>query len=432
MPSRRDARAVAVGLLFASLGVMVLTLALSLLSQEAWSYAVCLGLYVAKLTVERWLGVTSPLTLALALVYGALLGAALGGLELAGYAGVVIFAWLALVVGGLLLAGRPFTVFYTHGRGLPSLHKWISYVWLATYCSSLVATAALMPHPSFVIVPTLLCVAAACLTVLISFVWFGRGNERRKTFTRGQFSIEQLDGQDPRLVEFAGFYASVLTTERRTGRASMSSEELTKEILRQERALGRASVAFICHIDGTLVGTLRCILDDSRAEFAYERELQTPFTPLREQGRVMVVGRLAIAPEFRARPDVVNGLFAAFIDLALEKDVSYVISDAYPYVLPTYLKLGFEVLFPRSDERFRIHRYGLVSHPVLLDLEQMILSKSSPDDMQFGLYDVAHPYLAERWFKRLVLRRFVRRCLRRRRPNGIQEVQAMLPRAAAA
>jgi len=423
----RDQRAVAVAFFFVSLGVMVLTLLLTLFFQSDWGYLLCVGMYATKVYAERRNGITSPLSISILAAYIAMLCASLAGVDYTGYAGAIIFTWLSVVVAVLLAIGRPFTTFYSHGRGLPSLHRVVSYIWLATYLSALAATLALIPNPLFLFVPALICIAGASATVFISFCWFGASNQRQKSFRKGDFDFTQITNAGADFQSFCDFYAQNIANDPRQGSGDKTWQEISSVVRDAETKLGADSVIFVCKHNGAIVGTIRCIVDRPGRPFPTEADIQSSFDPLRKRGRLMAVGRLAIADAYRARPDVMSGLFGGFVDLALEHDVSYVVSAGFTYVLPTYLKLGFAVLFSRADRRNNVRMsHGYVTHPVLLDFAELVTSKADPKDMKFGLYEVTNKYIAERWYKRAIVRRFLQRLQGKKRLAGLDDVRAIL------
>jgi hypothetical protein len=73
--------------------------------------------------------------------------------------------------------------------------------------------------------------------------------------------------------------------------------------------------------------------------------------------------------------------------------------------LPIYLKLGFEILFPRSDKRHAVWMsQGFTCHPIFLNFSSLIINRKSESDSKFNFGEQINRYLAERWYKRTVLR----------------------------
>lgn len=422
-----DGRAIAIAFMFASMGIMVITLVMTLFFQSEWSYVICAGIYAAKVAAERKYGITSPMSISILMVYLGMLAAALAGVDYTGYAGIIIFTWLFVVVGVLLAIGRPFTTFYSHGLGLPNVHRTVSVLWLTAYGSALVSSIALMPHPMFVVLPALMCMAGGISTVFVSFVWCGKGNERKRSFRRDGFDFRQIVNSGSEFVEVCDFYAKNIANDPHQATEGKPWEEVSAAVQKSELALGKDSVIFVCREGDRIVGSIRCVLDKAGRKFPTEADIDSSFDPLRRFGKLMLVGRLAIDEEYRSRPDVMSGLFGAFVDLALEKDISYVISAGFRQGLPTYLKLGFQMMFDKKDRRHGVRMsHGFVTYPVLLTFEHMVLSKARAEDMKFGLYDVANKYIAERWFKRTIVRLFIRRMRGLTPPVDIDEIRLAL------
>ena len=103
------------------------------------------------------------------------------------------------------------------------------------------------------------------------------------------------------------------------------------------------------------------------------------------------------------------------------------LSAGFQHVLPIYRRVGFDHLFPESDARHGVRMaHGFVSYPVLLNFRQMIFARVGNDQPKTDLKSTANPYLAERWYKRALLRRWTRNWLGRTAPESIDEVRALL------
>ncbi|MBK6616486.1 hypothetical protein [Ottowia sp.] len=408
--ARPGATQVAVAFLGISLGVMVVTIMLTLFLPSEFGYGSCALLYAAKVYAERRNGITSPLSISLLFAYVVLLVTLIAGVDSTGYSGVVIFSWLLFVVGGLLVIGKPFTTFYSHGKGLPALHLTVSLIWITTYASALAATLLLMPNVLFVIVPALLCFAGGMATLFVNFVWCGKANERKTSFNKGEFAFRQISHDEPAFREFCELYGKGIANDPKQSDGTKTWQEVADVVESSERKLGADSVVFICTFEGRMVASIRCVLDRPGRPFPTEADIDSSFNELRKHGRLMLIGRLTIEDEFRGRPDIVNGLFACFVDLALEKDISFVLSAGFRHVLPIYMKLGFDFLFERSDRRHGVRMsHGFVSYPVVLDFTEMVMRRVDQESTKFDFYGVTNKFMAERWFKRTLLRRFLSR-----------------------
>lgn len=419
-----DSARIATAFMLLSIGVMLPTLALALLLQTAASHLICAAIYGGKVAVERRCGIISPLTLTLLACYLGLWAAGMAGVDLEGYTGVVVFSVLAVLVGGLLAAGRPFTTYYSHGRGNPHVHRLVSWIWLGTYLLAIAATLLLIPDRSFMVVPPAICLAGACATLFVSFCWTG---PRRSSFSVGDLSFAPLASDDPRFAEVCHFYAQAIAQDPRQGFGELSVDQVADQVRASERAAGERSHVFVCWQRERIVGCVRCLIDQPGVPFPTEVDGGFSLDPLRRLGRVMVVGRLAIADDARARPDVLSNLFACFVNLALEHDVDWVLSAGFRHVLPTYMRLGFELLFHRSDARHGVRMsHGYISHPVLLDFRRLIFERARVDAAKLDFYGVTNKLLAERYYKRALVRGWFAAATARRRPQDIHAVRALL------
>lgn len=427
LPARANAAAVGVAFMFISLGAMVLSIVLSLFLPPLVGYPICMVLYGIKIGIERRHGITSPLSISLLMAYMGLLSAELTGHETMGYSGVVIFSWMIVVVGALLVAGRPFTTFYSGGKGLPGVHVTTSVIWLTTYALSLFTTLALMPNALFTVVPIAICLAGGLATLFINFVWCGRSNERQTSFRREDFQFEQISQAGADFKAFCELYAKGIVNDPKQSDGTKTWQEVAAVVEAAERSLGEDSVVFVCKHEGRLVGSIRCVLDRPGRPFPTEADIDSSFDPLRAHGRVCAIGRLTIEESYRGRGEIINGLFAGFVDLALENDVSYVISAGFRHVLPTYMKLGFEFMFDREDPRHGMRMsHGFVTYPVIFNFAEMVLNRANKTEAKFDFYGVTNKYLAERWFKRKVCLRFLHRLIGKSTPQTLDELRSLL------
>ena len=426
--ARGPSAGVAVAFMFASLGAMVMSIVLALLLQSTVGYLLATVMYGVKFTIERHHGITSPLSVALLTVYAVLAGMSAVDVDFAGYAGVIVMSVMTIMVGGLLAIGRPFSSFYSNGRGLPQVHRAVSWIWLGTYGCAIAATLALIPHIAFLVVPIGILLTGAALTLVVNFLWCGPGLRRRKQSVVNDLEIVQISHNSLRFEEFCTFYSTAIVNDPRQSEGRKTRLQIADAVRAAELALGDDSVIFACLHKGAIVGSIRCVLDRSGRAFPIEREGGFSLEPLRRRGeRLMAVGRLAIAPAMKTRPDVIAHLFGSFVDLALERDITVVLSAGFKHVLPIYQRVGFHHLFAESDPRHGVRMaHGFVSYPVLLNFRQMIFARVGNDPPKTDLKSTANPYLAERWYKRALVRGWMRRLLGRAAAESIDDVRALL------
>ncbi len=406
---------------------MVLTMSLSIFVQSVWSYLACLAIYGIKVAGEHTFGIRSPLSRALLGIYLLLTVLAVKGVDFQGYTGIIIFSVLLAVVACLHMAGRPFSTFYSAGHGSESVHKAISWIWVTAYASALLATVSLMPHWTFVVVPTAICLLAMSATLFASFIWCGVANQRLRTFRTGDLAFHEITSKHADFAEFCSFYARNLMTDPRQAASCKTLAELIAGIRETEISAGNSTIIFVCKLNGVIIGCIRCVVDRRDSHLPTEKEIDCSFDDLRKYGKLMEVGRLAIDEAHRGKPEVLTGLFSGVVNVALERDVSYLVSSGFPYIVSVYLKLGFVMLFGKSDRRHAVRRsHGYVTHPVLLDFSDLVLNKTRKGNLKFGMYELASPYLAERWFKRALVKRFLARCTMKSFPRDLKEIRKVL------
>lgn len=394
--------------MFLSFGSMIASLGLISLFQDYYAYAMCALLYVAVVAIELRFRIRSPISISMLGLYAGLALLDYVTKDYTGYAGIIIFAWLTLLSSILLLYGKPFTAFYSNGKGLRSLHMASSLIWTAAYAMSLLASVLLIPDVLYVIVPFVLCIAAGLLGIFLNLVWFGRGNGRQDDFGIEEFQFRRLLPDSPQFPPFCDFYARQIYRPGDDGN-SKTIEDIAEVVSTTETALGMDSYVFVAEHEGRIVGCIRCVLDREGRPFPLETEMSSTFDPLRKIGKVMYVGRLAVDHAYRERPDVLNGIFKCFLDLCLSEDVSFVVAEGFSHRLPTYLKLGFEILFERSDKRHAIKMsHGYICYPVYMNFAYLVFNRDDVTLKKYHFSDFINPYLAERWYKRSALRYFFR------------------------
>lgn len=264
-----------------------------------------------------------------------------------------------------------------------------------------------MPNELFIVIPYLICCCAGCLTLFFNLVWFGWHNERQRDFIHGNFIFRQITISSKDFDEFCAFFAQQVVNDPRRKGVKLDSNAATQFIRDSELKLGCHSVIF-CVYDGTkIIGSVRCILEQTATILPIEKDIVESFSRLRNLGKIMQIGRLGIDEKFRERPDVISGLFKCIIDLALEKDVHFIVGEAAKHRLPLYLKLGFELIFSRNDPRSTISMpYGSECIPVLLNFSRLVFVSKGQVQQKYRFSESINRYLLERWYKRSVLKNY--------------------------
>ncbi|RXN92665.1 hypothetical protein C7R54_02610 [Achromobacter aloeverae] len=391
--------------MFLCFGNLILSLAATLFIPPASAYALCTALYAALVVIELRCGIRSPISITLLLLYAGLLVLAFNGYPVRDYAGVLIFSWLTLLTGVLLLRKKPFTIFYSKARGMKPLHYTVSTLWCTVYACCLLCHALRFPRAYFLVVPYLLCIACALCTIFLHLCWFGRRHALQSSFAIGAYRFRRVHVDADGFDRFCRFYARQIVPPDDNRKA----DDLARAIAAMERELGRDACIFIAERGQEIVGCIRCILDRKQRPFPMETDMRLCFAPLRRSGRLLYIGRLAVDAAYRDRPDVLNGLFKCFVDLALSRDISFVVAEGLASRLPAYRKLGFEPMFASTDPRHSIRMsLGYDCHPIYLNFARLVFLQGSAAPDRYGFAGFVNRYLAERWFKRKALANILR------------------------
>jgi hypothetical protein len=319
--------------------------------------------------------------------------------------GALIFGWLSLLVGGLLLAGKPFTSFYGKGRGLPSLQRATSLVWLVAHLASFTASLYFMPDELFVFVPCGICVLAGLVTIALNILWFGPAHGRQKRFAIGTVEARQIPYGTPEFDRFCEFFIGQSVIDHGTKGGDEERRSWIEILRKAEVKLASRSVAIGAFEGGTQVGSIRCVLDRRGHTLPMEDELDTSFDGLRKHGRLLYVGRVAVEEAHRQRPEAMAAIFKGMVDVALQNDVSFLVVTTFTNRVPIFSKLGFEPLFSRNDPRYVFRDvFGIKVVPLVMNLARLGTSGDYQKGPHQHFSGQLNPYLQERWYKRLVLR----------------------------
>ncbi|QHQ23015.1 hypothetical protein [Pectobacterium parvum] len=134
---RKDDRIFPVFFMFISLVNLIFCLGFIFFIDLKIAFVIVLSCYLFIVVLELKHNIRSPVSIFMLLMYIVLTILSWFDIYIGHRAGIIIFTSLALLVGGLLLAGKPFTAFYSAGRGLRTLHYTNSAIWLQAYLLSL-------------------------------------------------------------------------------------------------------------------------------------------------------------------------------------------------------------------------------------------------------------------------------------------------------
>ena len=404
------------------LSLMVMMVALSslyFLSIVVASF-IGLGLYASLFYYEMRAQMRSPIT-ALMLVFFAGLSIASLIVKDAGlfaYTAPIIYFSLAAAVWGGWLLNRPFTASYSDKKNLPALHRLLSVVWGS--CFLLAGSAALLflwiPHFLILYVAFLSMITAVGATLWIEFFNMGNAWSRAKSFDYDGFHFQQIDendGQNRHKIYdlVANAYCADI---RKFLKPPAQSVELASLMERQQqydtRRKDMKMLRFLAFKGIQSVGSISVCLDDAQMKLPMEDEsrfeMHEKLQTYRQQGRVMQVIRIALAPRYRLNPTLLEGLFKCVADIAAQKNISFMIVTTVDFHRSLFKKIGFEALQqqPFLCDQKGYHGYEMPVMPMVLNFASLVRL----DDTEHSLSgtenrSLTNPYLAARFFKRLAV-----------------------------
>ena len=418
--NNQDDRIFPVFFMFISLVNLIFCLGFIFFIDLKIAFVIALSCYLLIVALELKHNIRSPVSIFMLMMYVVLTILSWFDIYIGHRAGIIIFTSLALLVGGLLLAGKPFTAFYSAGRGLRSLHYTNSALWLLAYLLSLFFSIWFVPEIEFILVPYAVCISAGVVTILLSLVWFGNANIRKDAFSINKFDFKRITSNTAEYQQF--FIDKVLSDEQRD---HLLLEELQQEIAHSTLD-SHDNVMIFCAYDGAkMVGCIRCVLA-RQGPLPIEHEANLDLQNLKRIGAVMQAGRFSIDEKYRERPEVITGLFKCLIELALAKDISFIVGNAATHRVTLYMKLGFHLLFSPSDPRSRVKLpYGTVCTPVIMNFSNLII-KNRSEASKYGFIDHVNRYLLERWYKRAVLRYYLKKVSHRPWELAVKDIRTRL------
>ncbi|KFF67591.1 hypothetical protein IW01_14680 [Pectobacterium brasiliense] len=416
----KDDRIFPVFFMFISLVNLIFCLGFIFFIDLKIAFVIAFFCYLFIVTLELKHNIRSPVSIFMLLMYTVLTILSWFDIYIGHRAGIIIFTSLALLVGGLLLVGKPFTAFYSAGRGLRVLHYTNSAIWLQAYLLSLFFSIWFVPEIEFILVPYAICVMAGLVTIFFSIVWFGNNNIRKDKFSINNFDFKRITESTAKYQRF--FIEKVLSDEQRS---YLLLNELQHEIANSVFD-GNDNVLIFCAYDGDkMVGCIRCVLANE-VPLPIENEANLDLQNLKRIGSILQVGRFSIDEKYRERPEIITGLFKCLIELALAKDISFIIGNAATHRVTLYMKLGFHLLFPPSDPRSRVKLpYGTLCTPVIMNFSNLII-KNRDEVSKYGFIDYVNRYLLERWYKRAALRYYLKKTSRRPWELEVKDIRKLL------
>lgn len=287
------------------------------------------------------------------------------------------------------------------------LHYLISSMWMGAFMLSFLAAWLLMPSLWYLIVPFLICVTVSVSTLYLTFYDKSLITRRAKEFTLGDLTIKQLSYPSKEYDDYIDFFSHALAME--VYESDEKIESLRESLREVDTVVSAERIVFAAYHNDKLVGTIGVAFDGKGKPFPFEEDMDLCADPMRKLGRIATTGRFGIAPEYRERPEVMTGLFKALLELALERDVAFVLAESFPARAMFYARLGFNSMYPRSDPRYVVHHPVMGDHLVFLcNISEFLFFHTMDDKINrtFGFFDVINPLLIERYVKRMTIRHF--------------------------
>ncbi len=362
------------------------------------------GLWLA----ERNVGITSPVTLLMTLFYlvFSLARYLIEDQSWLVYAPSVIYFTLAMLVFGFLLCGKPFTSFYSDGKGFAPLHLTMSIVWGVLHVCSGLAGYFLIPSIMFLYVPLGLMILGSIVTLWLNFVSMGQSYERKTNFVFGNFNFREAKTQEDREI----FYRVVAKSYRADVQKALGMRRRVDEDMiitahkNSDDKRGGAQIPFIVFEGDIPIGSICLFLDNSDG-LPIEGETDIDLTFWRKKGRVAEVGRLGLVRTHRFNQMALKGLFKCVVEVAAEKSICYILNDSFYFQVSLYKKIGFLTLVdqPYLCPYESTSGFGLECIPMIMDLANMV-RLDDETNITADVHDILSPYVIERFFKRLVIK----------------------------
>jgi len=399
----------AVRLMLISQFVMVTTI----LSQYFLSFYIAplfaTVLYLGLWSFERKVGVASPITRIMTVFYCLFTLARYYADDQSwlAYSSSAIYFVLAIVVFGLLFFGKPFTCFYSKGKGFMPLHKAMSIMWGGLHTLAGLSGYFLIPSIWFLYVPLGLMLFGAIGTLWMNFISMGPSFERKKKFEFGGLEFREVKTEedvDTFYQVVAKSYRADLQKElgmrKKVDEKTIINEHVASDIKRKDE-----QVPFIVLENDKPIGSICIFFDHRKNGLPIEGEAGVELTNWRMHGGIAEVGRLGLIRSHRFNQTALKGLFKCIIEAAIERNIHYIFNDSFLFQMSLYKKIGFSKIvdeaYLSSDENST--GYGLKAIPMVMNLASMIKLEeetSTSNDVK----GILSPYITERFFKRLAFK----------------------------
>lgn len=359
-------------------------------------------LYGVLLLAERRMSIRSPQTLGIFLLSTSLLllerTVGLGVYEI--YMPAAYFGMLFLIGMVCMVRGHPLSLYYSYGNGLLPLHWWTSGVWVSIYAVGLTVGLLLPLNPGLFLLVPALPVAGAVLTLWLQLVSMGPLWRRPKTMHLGAFRFEEVPPHPAALKPFYTHFVREATHTMRQAEEmqGLSLEQMVEAKMQSDAPVWPGTRFFAAYEGEEMVGTVSCGLKSSKVALGVETTVHDPLSldQLQQYGGIVEIGRFSICSRHRLQRELIQGLFRCSIEFALERDIAFLVIQAFPPVVSIYSKIGFQKI---SGEMIRQRGVGTRVMLMVYNLAKVAVC-GLQDAREDFRRDTTKSYFGERYFKR--------------------------------
>lgn len=320
-------------------------------------------------------------------------------------------ALIALFALSLLTLMLDFPLHGTHAKGWEPgpVRRTKAFVWLIVCPLAVILPVVCVSHSGAIAVQFGLVMVGAVSSTVIDLLYCGSLYRRARVFTLERFTFREIDGDDgPAVEQFVSRYADeiadAVARDRRAHKA-FGKCEIFEEALRKERAATAQVIYFSAYDGDKVVGGVSVALDRAHSRLPLEEMTGLTLGPVRRFGRVMEVRRLSVDGNYRFQQEVIRGLFRCVIEVALEKDMDFMVDLAFHFAAPLLEKAGFERIQAGQRELFE---FGSPLRFVILNLAAREFAAHQLIGKQRITRYTVNQSLRYRYYRRALLRHVLR------------------------
>lgn len=338
------------------------------------------------------------------------------------YTGSFFYFPLALMGIVLLIIKRPFSIYYSGGKGMLSLHYTISVMWVVIYIVSATASIVLIPNPAFVYVPLLLMITGILVTIFLNYIYLGYSHIRKKEFNVNKYCVKEIR-DNKSIDEFYSLFSKEVwkAISISPKRSVKSIAEYKEKIINLDSKYNNHIVRFMLYDNGRPIGAACCIMD-SRVGLPIEHK-GLRLEGIRKIGKILEIGDFTIDTGYRFKPEIFLGILKAIIDFALKEDIAFLVASSYEHSTALYEKIGLTKILdkPVSGTISGLNSYLYVYNLARAILYHKDISNSSTHQQ---LMTMLNPFFLERYYKRQLISNIIKK--NKRKTYNLEEAHLAL------